>query len=238
VRNGAKVIDDQPFEVPATLAAPTQTPGMTGPIVLQDHGAPVRFRNLKIRPLNAPPSRSTDWKSLFNGKDLAGWKSQGFDGWSVINGVIVGQAQRGGPVGWLMSEREFGDYEFEFEYKIAAGSNSGLFLRAWPEGNVSGGEFVEVQLLDDAAPEFSNVPPNCRTGAVFKYAAPQPVPNAPAGKWNIMLASARGNHVQLTINGVRVLDTDIPALNRPTGRIGLQLYPTRIEFRNLRVREL
>jgi hypothetical protein len=53
-----------------------------------------------------------------------------------------------------------------------------------------------------------------------------------------MLASARGNHVQLTINGVRVLDTDIPALNRPTGRIGLQLYPTRIEFRNLRVREL
>jgi hypothetical protein len=238
VRNGAKVIDDQPFEIPFSGGALLQSPGTRGPIILQDHKAQVRFRNLKVRPLAAAPASTPAWTSIFTGRDLAAWNPQGLNGWSVSDGVLVGQAQRGGPVGWLMSEMEFGDYELEFEYKIAPGSNSGIFLRAWPEGNVSGGEFVEVQLLDDAAPDFAKVSPNCRTGAVFKYAAPQPTPNAPAGQWNKMLLSVRGKHVQVTVNGVQVVDADIPALDRQTGHIGLQLYPTRIEFRNIRIREL
>lgn len=246
--NGKRVINNQPFQAAFTGAAPVQKPGPTGPIILQDHGSLVRFRNIRIQPLapltaedssSGPSSAGADFVPLFNGKDLTGWKTMGVAGWSVKEeGVLTGETPAGGQVGWLMSEKEFGDYELEFEYRISAGSNSGLFLRAWPEGNVSGAEFVEVQLLDDAAPKFAGVGPEAKTGAVFKYAAPKPTPNTPAGVWNRMLVAVRASHVEVTINGVKVIDADIPALTRPTGRIGLQLYPTQIEFRGLRVREL
>ena len=46
----------------------------------------------------------------------------------------------------------------------------------------------------------------------------------------------RGKHIQATFNGMKIIDADSPKLDRPSGRIGLQLYPTRIEFRNIRLR--
>ncbi len=237
LQNGVQVIDNQPFEAIATVGGPIQTPGSTGPLVLQDHGTAVRFRNVKVRPLPAP-SAGPGWKSLFNGVDLSGWQAMGLSGWSVNNGVLTGRTTPGGPVGWLMSDKDYGDYDFEFEYKIAAEGNSGVFLRAWPEGNNTGDQFVEVQLLDDAAPAFAAVVAKCRTGSVFGQVAPNPTPSAPAGAWNRMLVATRGNHVDVTINGVKVVDADVPTLTRPRGRIGLQLYPTEIEFRGLRVREV
>ncbi|HEY3968736.1 MAG TPA: family 16 glycoside hydrolase [Planctomycetaceae bacterium] len=237
IQNGTKVIDNQPFEKVDSGGGPIQTPGSTGPFLLQDHAAPIRFRNLKVRPLPSS-SAGAGWKSVFNGVDLSGWKSMGLSGWSVKNGVLTGRATPGGPVGWLMSDRDYGDYDFEFEYRIAAEGNSGVFLRAWPEGNISGNEFVEVQLLDDAAPAFAAVVTKCRTGAVFGQVAPNPTPSAPAGAWNRMLVATRGNHVTVTVKDVKVVDADVPTLTRPRGRIGLQLYPTEIEFRGLRVREI
>jgi hypothetical protein len=234
IQNGVKVIDDQPFEAPVTTGAPVPTPGSTGPLFLQDHGSPVRFKNVKVRPRSGA---GTGWKSLFNGVDLSGWQSIGVSGWSVNEGVLTGRTMPGGQVGWLMSDKEYGDYDFEFEYKIAAGGNSGIFLRAWPEGHVSGDQFVEVQLLDDAAPAFAGVVPNCKTGSIFGQVAPDPAPVAPAGTWNRMLVATRGNRVVVSVNGVKVVDADVPTLTRPTGRIGLQLYPTEIQFRGLRVRE-
>ncbi|MBI3866060.1 MAG: DUF1080 domain-containing protein [Planctomycetia bacterium] len=237
VQNGTTVIKDQPFEAIFTIGAPIQTPGSIGPIVLQDHGCAVRFRNVKIRPLPAE-SGGAPWKELINGVDLTGWKQMGHNGWSVIDGVLTGRTVAGGPVGWLMCEQEFGDYDLEFEYRIAAAGNSGVFLRAWPKMNITGAECGEVQLLDDTAPQFAGTPANCKTGAVFKQVGPQPAPNVPPGVWHRMQISLRGMHVTVTINGVKCVDAEVPIFNRPTGYIGLQLYPTQIEFRGMRVREI
>ncbi|HJT76311.1 MAG TPA: DUF1080 domain-containing protein, partial [Gemmataceae bacterium] len=56
VFNGTKVIDDAPFTVATTAGAPFRGLADTGPIVLQDHGAPVLFRNLEIKELPPDPA--------------------------------------------------------------------------------------------------------------------------------------------------------------------------------------
>ena len=69
------------------------------------------------------------FENLFNGKDLAGWKSTGdMKVWGAENGVIYVQ---GGGGGWLLTEKEYGDYELRLEYKMSKGANSGVCWR-WP----------------------------------------------------------------------------------------------------------
>src|SRR5262245_4641781 len=81
------------------------------------------------------------WVSLFDGKTMNGWK--GFRGpanpvWIVKDGALV--VNREGVPGTpgngnssLMSDREFGDFELEWEWKNAPGGNSGLFYRSTEE---------------------------------------------------------------------------------------------------------
>ena len=179
---------------------------------------------------------SSTLQPLFNGKDLDGWKVIGVDGWTVENGVLTGRTAQGKGTGWLMSEKEFENYELELEYKLSPGSNSGLFLRAFPDGNVSGKDFVEVQLLDDQSPEFASLPAANRTGGIFGKLAPNPAPVAPANQWHTLGVLLRGRNLQLAINKMVVIKeklTDLPE----SGHIGLQLYPTQVEFRNVRVRD-
>ena len=74
----------------------------------------IEFRHVDIKELNlvaAPPVAPVDgWVPLFNGKDLAGWKV--YDGkqdaWGVDNGLLY---VKGGGGGWLMTAREYGDFE-------------------------------------------------------------------------------------------------------------------------------
>ena len=115
--------------------------------------------------------------------------------------------------------------------------NSGVFLRAWPEGVVNGADFDEIQILDDAAPQYAALNFNMKNGAVFKEIAPNAVPVAPAGAWNRLAVAMRGKHVQLTINGMRVVDGDLAKPKREMGRIGLQLYTGNVEFRHIRLRD-
>ncbi len=199
-------------------------------------GAQATFviHRLEFLPLTNVDSQS-QWIDLFNGKDLTGWKEMGVKYWSVTNGVIVGKTASNS--GWLMSERVYGDYELEFDYKLSPSSNSGLFLRAWPEGNINGNQFREIQLLDDEAPAFSTLQRDRRTGSIFGMVAPHTTPKAPANQWHRVRVLLQGQQVEVSINGIDVLKhtlNDLP----PLGRIGLQLFPTQVEFRNLRVRPL
>ncbi len=149
-------------------------------------------------------SSETNWLDLFNGKDLAGWKVMGFNGWTVENGTLLGKTTATGGNGWLMSDREFTDYELELEYKLGPGSNSGIFLRAWPEGDVSGKGFREIQLLDDESPSFAWQPAKNRTGSLFGLVAPDVAPKVPTNQWHRVRVRLQGQQLQLTINDVSV----------------------------------
>lgn len=192
------------------------------------------IQELSLEPVSADES---GWIELSNGRDLSGWKPVGHHGWTVENEVLRGVTTTQKGPGWLMSEREFQDFELDMEYRLSPGSNSGVFLRAGPEGNVGGGQFREIQLLDDGDPSFAAVAPVQRTGAVFGQVAPSPLLRLPASTWHHLRIRLQGQQVQVAINGTRLLDHAVTSLP-PKGRIGLQLYPSQVEFRRIRVRPL
>jgi serine/threonine protein kinase len=207
----------------------------SGHIALQSLGAggAVEFRKIEIKPLDPAVS---GWSDLFNGRDLSGWLQKGPVGWSVKAGVLSGESA--GSAGWLMSQREFGNFELELDYRLPPGGNSGIFFRAPESGEIKGSEFHEIQLLDDTSANFTNVQPAGRTGALFSKLAPSNVPPTPPNQWHSIRVRAFGQRVQVTLNGKEVLDGELPAGKPSRGSIGLQLYAPGVSFRNIRVREL
>ena len=197
------------------------------------------IRKAEVHPLDRDslkPSNNQPWQTLFNGKDLSGWKVIGVDGWTVKNGILTGKTVEQNSKGWLMSDAEFSDYELELEYKLSSASNSGLFPKAFPTGDVSGKDFVEIQLLDDNDPGFVAVPADKKTGSIFARFAPMSAPIVPPNQWHRVKMEVRGQNLSLTINDVTMMKQGLPDLPL-TGHIGLQLYPTQVEFRNVRIRQ-
>jgi tRNA A-37 threonylcarbamoyl transferase component Bud32 len=185
-------------------------------------------------PASAPAGPG--WTAMFNGADLTGWTQMGAPSWSVVDGAITASQQTG--PGWLMSDGEYGDFEFECDYLLKPDGNSGILLRAWPEGVVTGADFHEIQLLDDASPKFASVKPTGRTGALYGVLAPQAQSRPPADQWHHARVAVFGSRVKVTINDRLLLDGELPAGKRPRGRIGLQSHGGTVQFRNLQVREL
>jgi serine/threonine protein kinase len=181
---------------------------------------------------------TSGWISLFNGRDFTGWTMVGAKGWTVAaGGVLVGRTSGTNP-GWLMSDAEYDDFEFECEYKLGPDGNSGVFYRAWPEGKVNGGDFQEIQLLDDNSPKFANVRSTSRTGAIYGYAAPNPEVRPPAGQWHKLHFAVFRTSARISINGSQVVATELADGKRSSGRIGLQLHSDEVSFRNVRLRPL
>ncbi|MCS7017354.1 MAG: DUF1080 domain-containing protein, partial [Gemmatales bacterium] len=83
------------------------------------------------------------WVALFNGKDLTGWKTfQGkLDVWGVEDGILY---CKGGGGGWLMTEKQYGDFELRLEFRLPKMGNSGVALRASLKGNPAY-EGMEIQ---------------------------------------------------------------------------------------------
>jgi len=203
-----------------------------------------------LLPLHADDARAPEgFQSLFNGKNLDGWKNFASkkDRWVVEDGVIVCQ---GGGGGWLGTNRDYADFELRLEYKLKPGGNSGIYVRAPEEGWISR-LGMEIQLLDDFHPRYANLDFYQHTGALYHVAAPTRRATKKAGQWNALTIRAEGRQLQVRLNGVALLDVDLdrcrkdpavakehPGLARTTGRIGLQSHTDRVEFRNIFVREI
>jgi hypothetical protein len=135
---------------------------------------------------------------LFDGKTLDGWVGQRKNqpvGWSVVDGVMTNEERANN----LVSKERFKDFKIHAEYKLAPGSNSGIYLR---------GRY-ELQVLDD-----HGKPPE-EHGHMAIYAWTRPAVNAslPPGEWQTMEATIVANRVSVTLNDKRVHDNaEIQAL--------------------------
>jgi hypothetical protein len=148
--------------------------------------------------------------------------------------------------GWLASPQDYTDFECEFEFRLPPAGNSGVFVHAWPEGPKNGGRFLEIQLLDDTSPNYTNMGPDKRTGAIWTLVAPQPPPRVGAGQWHRMNVRSAGRRLNVTVDGRQVVAANLDDLaakspnhegvKRTSGRLGLQMLRTGAEFRNVRVR--
>jgi hypothetical protein len=186
---------------------------------------------------------------LFNGVDLTGWKQYQSDkeNWSVEKDMIVCQGRGGG---WLGTLRDYGDFEVRLEYRLKPGGNSGVYIRAPASGWISR-DGMEIQILDDLHPTYAKIDYYQYTGSIYHVVPPKRRASKPAGEWNAMAIRAHGRQVQVKLNGITILDADLdqcrkdpavakehPGLARATGKIGLQSHTDRVEFRNIRIKEL
>jgi hypothetical protein len=149
---------------------------------------------------------SGDWVQLFDGKSLEGWVTLDgrpiTEGWKVEEGMIV----RSGRSGYLVTAREYGDFELAFEWKLAKGTNSGIKYRVKDYGDRILGP--EYQIIDDDGYR-NRISAGQRTGALYAlFAPPSGVKPRGAGSWNRGRIVARGSHFQHWLNGKKIVDTD------------------------------
>jgi hypothetical protein len=187
--------------------------------------------------------------SLFDGKSLAGWLLMGKkgQGYLVENGNLVCPADGGGN---LLSVREYSNFVFDFEFRIAPGGNNGVGIRAPLEGDAA---FVgmEIQILDDEDPVYKGkLRPAQRHGSIYDVFAAEPGYLKKAGEWNHEEIKADGRHIQVILNGHEIVNADLdsvkdpevlkkhPGLARTTGHIGFLGHDSRVEFREIRIKEL
>jgi hypothetical protein len=196
-----------------------------------------------------PPPAEDAFVPLFNGKDLTGWKT--FDSkpatWLVEDRMIVCTGKGGG---WLGTDRDYADFILRLDYRLTPGGNSGVYLRAPEFGHISR-VGMEIQILDDNAPQFAKLDFYQYSGSIYHVVAPTRRAGKPPGQWNKLEIRALGRQVVVVLNGKKIVDADLdrclqdPAvakehtgLTRKTGRIGLQSHSERVEFRNLRIKEV
>lgn len=197
------------------------------------------------------------WTDLLAGGAQRSWRGYKQptlpDGWTYE--AATGILARTGSGGDIVTRAEYGDFELELDWRIAAGGNSGVFYRATEAHGAIYESAPEMQVLDDALHRDGQSP---LTSAGANFGLYPAVPRAvrPAGEWNRALLFVQGNSVEHWLNGVRVVHYTLgsddwaakvaaskfaqwPAYGRaPKGRIGLQDHGDLVEFRNVRIREL
>ena len=189
------------------------------------------------------------YTSLFNGKDLTGWvygKNKSGAGYAVENGAIFCTVKDGGN---LYTEKEYGDFSFRFEFKLTENANNGIGIRAPLEGDAA---YVgmEIQVLDDSGSAYKNLRPEQYHGSVYDLVACKRGSQKPVGEWNTEEIEAKGSKIKVTLNGTVIVDTDLadikdeaklkkhPGVKNAKGHIGFLGHGARVEFRNLRIKEL
>ena len=161
--------------------------------------------------------------TIFDGKTFAGWRGYGKtympSKWKVQDGDIFFDSKAQGEGGDIIFAHQFGpDFEFEMEWKIAEGGNSGIFYLAREVANAdrSGLEPIyisapECQVLDNERhPDAKLGKDNNRQSSSLYDMIPAKPQNAkPAGQWNKVRVRVKDGHVQHFQNDVEVLSYDL-----------------------------
>jgi hypothetical protein len=182
------------------------------------------------------------FKPMFNGKDLTGWKTNG--NWVVEEGNVITLMPRPGESGWtryddyLRTEKKYGDFILDLEFKFDKAGNSGVFMRIGDTKNhVESG--MEVQILDTHG--LKN-PGHHDCGGLIKTQGPSKNMVKPAGEWNRYTITLIGSQLKVVLNGEQIQDLDLSKgamKDRPlTGYISFQDEAKRIWYRNVKIKEL
>lgn len=205
---------------------------------------------------------ATEALPLFDGKSLAGWRGRPHldpreetaltpearaaaqaqwdeelrAHWRVENGEIVNDGA--GP--FLTTARDYGDAEFELEYRTVAGADSGIYLRATPQ--------VQIWDWTEAGGKWE-LGADKGSGGLWNNERHARFPlrrmDAPFGEWNRVRIRMVGERTWVWLNGALVVPAvplenfwDRSAPLHARGPLQLQTHGGEIRFRRLTVREL
>ena len=232
-------------------------PGMLrdrGHIGFLGHGpSKVRFRNVYLKDLsktvveNAAP---TGFTTLFNGKDLTGWKAlvgnpasrakmtdaelraaistanvEAFKHWTVREGAIHYDGKNDS----LCTVKDYGDFEMLVDWKIKVAGDSGIYLRGSPQVQIWDREVGSGGLYNN-----QKNPSN-----------PTSKGDLPVGEWNRFRILMVGDRVTVYLNNILVVqnvlmenywERDKPIY--PVGQLELQHHGDELWFKNIFVREI
>ncbi|HJN12057.1 MAG: DUF1080 domain-containing protein [Pirellulaceae bacterium] len=142
----------------------------------------------------SPEEEKLGFQLLTNGNNLDGWKHSG--NWKVEKGEVT----RSGKGGSLVYEKAKvpNDFELRFEWKVAPGSNSGVYYRP--------GQY-EYQILDNSK-HADGRNPRTSAASVYFCMAPSRDATAKPGLWNTARIVCKGTVIQHWLNGEKVVDFD------------------------------
>jgi hypothetical protein len=250
----------------------------------EDAGRTISWRNLRIQTVDLQPSqpdtifirnlvpntltdaeRIQGWRLLWDGQTARGWrgvKAPAFPtgGWGMENGELAVQGTKGGDI---VTEEEFSAFEFQLEFQVSEGGNSGIkyFVASDEKGDPVG---LEFQLLDDEKhPDArQGQEGNRTTGSLYDLIPRAKMPGgaaiAPkAGAWqHARIVVTSGGRVEHWLNGIKVVEYErgspdfaarvarskyakIPGFGlAPQGPILLQDHGDVVRFRSIKIRPL
>jgi hypothetical protein len=193
-----------------------------------------------------------EFRPLFDGRTLEGWKHVGEGGFIVADGLL---RSRGGMGLLYWSKQKFGNAVIRIVFRTKGkNDNSGVFIRIpleprEPMMPVHYG--YEVQI--DSEPERWGEDDHHYTGALYSFTLAKAKPAKPGPEWNTMEITMKGPRTTVTVNGVTVTDfkegDPVPDGNaqsprrgaRPNqGYIGLQNHSDQdtVDFKEVSVKEL
>ena len=198
----------------------------------------------------APSALETDasgWVNILPSAGLEGWSRVpvppgaplGKEQWHVEDGGATLVCEGDGGHDMLLCDREFGDAVFHAEFRYTkiegkSGYNSGVYVRnakdgaIWHQaqiGDATGGYLFGETPGSDGAKTFFTTDKDVKESRV-----------KPAGEWNTLEITARGPVLTLWVNGA--VTCEIKNCGAPKGVVGVEGEGFRIEFRNLKVKEL
>lgn len=231
-----------------------------------------------VRALAAEPNTLTPqeqvagWKLLFDGRSTHGWHTYGkqtvaANGWRVQDGCLVipqGNGRPNGSGGDLVTNATFTNFEFQFEWRVGPGGNSGVEY-LFTEGEKRSASFYpgdqgnsplgfEYQVLDDA-PHAKNAVDRL-AASIYSLVAATGKTLRPVGEFNQGRIVVDGNHVEHWLNDRKVAECELgsPALQRTIASSKYKPYPgvgikratalalqdhgEEVAYRNLKLREL
>jgi hypothetical protein len=202
---------------------------------------------------------TTGWRSLFNGKNLDGWKNAQHDtlpekSWGVENGELTFDPSKGHGSD-IVTTRSFKDFDLSVQFKISEGGNSGIKYFLLPNTSLG----CEFQIIDDNKhPDAKlGVNGNRKTGALYDI-LPANLNKLykPAGEWNTARIVVKGNHAEHWLNGLKIVayERDSEAFKEAIAKskfnstpgfaaavaspILLQAHGDKVTFRNIKIKEL
>jgi len=265
VVNGTTILDTDLDNVtdPFTIA---KHPGLfrdRGHIGFLGHNDYLEFRNIRVKELPAvgkDGSLPKGFTSLFNGKDLAGWKGLAADpkkratmsppelanaqakaddlmraNWKIEDGAL---AYRGDSFDNLCTVKDYVNFELLADWKIEPYADSGLYLRGTPQ----------VQIWDPYT-QPTKAGSEVGSGGLYNNktngSLPLVVADKPIGEWNQFRIIMAGSVVHVFLNGELVVNgaplenywqRELPVF--PFGTIELQAHKSVVWFKNLSIREM
>jgi hypothetical protein len=191
-------------------------------------------------------SNQEEWKELFNGKDLSGWKQiNGTAKYAVVDGAIVGTTVTESPNSFLAAENQYSDFILEFDFMIDNAINSGVQFRSISDSSINEGRVHGYQFeLDPSDRSWTGgIYDEQRRGWLYPLSLnPEAAAAFKRDGWNKARIEAIGSKIKTWINGVpasSLADT----ISNP-GLIALQVHSIgskaeagkEIKWKNIRIK--